>query len=127
MYRNKFQFCAKVLFLLSLTLVSMTTSAYSGYFTNLVFNGYIQDSSGDIDVGMYSAPVVFDWNSDGKKDLLVGQRLNEYDSNNNLVATHGYVSYYENVGTNASPVFSSPDYIEACNTVCNYLDVIAGG
>ena len=121
MYRNKFQFCAKVFVVLSLTIMSMNTSAYADYLTNLVFNGYIQDSSGDIDVGSFSVPVVYDWNSDGKKDLLVGQRFNDASG------AHGYVSFFENVGTNSLPLFNSPTYIEACNTVCNYLDAAAFG
>ena len=116
MYRNIFQFCAKVLFLLSLIIMSIHTSAYSDYSTNLVFSGYLYDSSGDIDVGGFSVPVVYDWNSDGKKDLLVGQ--------NN--ASHGYVTYFENQGTNALPSFGSGTYIQSC-APCTSLDVIEGG
>ncbi len=41
----------------------------------------------------YAAPVVADWNKDGKKDLLVGNWL-------------GDVAYFENVGTDAEPLFT---------------------
>jgi hypothetical protein len=118
MLRNIINSLCNVVFLILL----MNTNAFSDYSTNLVFNGYIQDSysSGDIDVGMYSAPVVFDWNSDGKKDLLVGQRYNDGTTN------HGYVTYFENQGTNASPSFGSGTYIQSC-APCSPLDVAAGG
>lgn len=122
MLRIKFYLYCKSLLVMVILMVSMHTNAFSDYSTNLVFSGYIQDSSGDIDVGNYSAPFVYDWNSDGKKDLLVGQRYTDADN-----MQHGYVSFYENIGTNSSPLFNSPSYIEACNTVCNYLDVAAGG
>jgi hypothetical protein len=97
--------------------IIISTTAHAAYSTNLAYMGYIQDGSGDIDVGNYSVPVVYDWNSDGAKDLLVGQ--------NN--ANHGYVTYFENQGTNASPSFGSGHWIQSCTTACSPLDVAAGG
>jgi len=47
----------------------------------------------NIDVGYYSAPQLFDLNEDGLTDLLVGKR-------------NGTVSYYQNEGSSASPVFT---------------------
>ena len=101
-------------FFLSIALVS---TVHADYQTDLVFNGYIQDNAGDINVGNYSVPVVYDWNSDGKKDLLVGQ--------NN--GGHGYITYFENQGANSSPTFGSGTYLEASCTPCTTLDVAAGG
>lgn len=120
--RIKLHLYCTVLFVTGALLLLMHSNAFSDFPTNLVFSGYLQDSSGDMDVGGFSVPVVYDWNNDGKKDLLVGQRY--IDANN---VSHGYVSYYENTGTNASPLFNSPMYMEACNTICNYLDVTASG
>jgi hypothetical protein len=88
--------------------------------TELLFMGYLQDSSGHIDVYQWSVPVVYDWNSDGKKDLIVGQKY--YDG----LKAHGYVSYYQNIGTNASPVFGQPIYLKACSDAC-LLDVMGEG
>jgi len=100
--------------------VLTVSNVQADYQTNLNFYGYIQDSSGNIDVGTYSVPVVYDWNSDGKKDLLVGQ--NYFDGN----ASHGYVTYFENQGTNALPSFGTGTYIQSC-APCSSLDVAAGG
>jgi hypothetical protein len=120
MIRIKLHLYCTGLLVMVMLLLSLQTNAFSDYSTNLVFGGYLQDSSGDIDVGLYSAPVVYDWNSDGKKDLLVGQR---YDD---ATGSHGYVTYFENQGTNASPSFGSGTYIQSC-VPCSPLDVAAGG
>ncbi len=47
----------------------------------------------------YASPLAIDWNGDGKKDLLSGR----YD---------GQVSYFENVGTDEAPVFTSLQTLE---------------
>lgn len=52
------------------------------------FYKFVFDSDGlPIDTGMVSAPKVVDWDSDGKKDLLVGTEWNR-------------ILFYRNVGTN---------------------------
>lgn len=78
---------------------------------------YIQDGTTDLVAGTYSAPFVYDWNGDGRKDLLVGQ--------NN--SSNGYVSFFENKGTDSSPSFNGSVLIQACNTECSPLNVTAGG
>lgn len=50
--------------------------------------------------GALSRPVAFDWNGDGKLDLLAGNSA-------------GYVQYFENTGSNASPVFEDRGYLKA--------------
>jgi hypothetical protein len=47
------------------------------------------------------APFVYDFNKDGKKDLIVGQ------------FSEGKVRVYLNVGTNAKPKFNTFSYIQA--------------
>ena len=114
MLRNKINSLYNVVFLILLFSVLMNTNAFSDYSTNLVFNGYIQDSSGDIDVDAFSVPIVYDWDSDGKKDLLVGQRYDHPTEYRN-----GYITFYKNVGNNNSPFFNSPTLIQACSNTCN--------
>jgi len=45
-------------------------------------------------VGDDSSPVIFDWNEDGNKDLIVGNRIGE-------------VRIYLNKGTNSTPIFEN--------------------
>jgi len=67
---------------------------------------YIKNGGGDLSVGYRSAPVVVDWNGDGKKDLLVGEM-------------YGSVYYFENKGTDAAPVFSGSSQLKANGTALN--------
>jgi hypothetical protein len=57
-------------------------------------NGFIQAGSSKLDVGSRAAPVVVDWNNDGKKDLVIGN-------------DNGYIRLYINSGSNASPQFTT--------------------
>lgn len=114
--KHIFPICTYILLLLPVIIAIPGANAFADYATNLVFSGYIQDASGDIDVDAYSVPVVYDWNSDGKKDLLVGQRFNHPVEGQN-----GYISFYENIGTNDSPFFDSSGLIQACFDSCNLL------
>jgi hypothetical protein len=50
--------------------------------------------------GALSRPVAIDWNGDGKLDLLAGNSA-------------GYIQYFENVGSNAEPVFEDRGYLQA--------------
>ncbi|RJQ48982.1 MAG: PEP-CTERM sorting domain-containing protein [Nitrospiraceae bacterium] len=57
-----------------------------------------------------AAPRIYDWNQDGKKDLLVG----DY---------YGYVYYLQNVGTNNAPVFNTSEKLLLLDsTPLRYLD-----
>jgi len=104
--------------LISLLLfLALTTNAKADYATGLEFKGSI----GDIDAGDFSAPLVYDWNSDGKKDLLVGSRTGTAQA-----GYHAYVNFYENIGTNSAPVFGSSSYIQACTATCSAIDVSGG-
>lgn len=59
----------------------------------------LKDGSNDLDAGNFASPTVTDWNRDGKKDLLVSE-------------SYGRVYFYENVGTDAHPVFNGSSAIE---------------
>jgi len=80
---------------------------------------YIRDETGEIDAGLWSVPIVYDWNSDGRKDLLVGQRYDEGGT------SHGYVSYYKNIGTDGDPRFNGYVRLENDGGCC--IDVTAEG
>ncbi|MFC1477390.1 hypothetical protein ACFL6L_02875 [candidate division KSB1 bacterium] len=49
----------------------------------------------------HSVPAVFDWNNDGKKDIITGQFRD------------GKISLYLNRGTDAQPVFKDFEYMKA--------------
>ena len=55
-----------------------------------------------IDVGSYSAPTMADWDNDGRKHLIVGQRDNS-----------GKIRLYMNQGTDQAPVFGSSTFIKS--------------
>jgi hypothetical protein len=101
-----------VFIIFSLLLIPHYTQA--DYQTTLSFSGYIQSGAGALDAGTWSAPIVYDWNSDGLKDLLVG---------NKGASNTAYVNFYQNIGTDASPLFNGYTNIMTCNTPCT----IAGG
>lgn len=67
------------------------------------FNGpnYIYDGSNIIDVGNYGAPYMFDWDLDGKKDLITGQ------------FSSGYIRFYPNNNTDDNPQFNGFTYLDA--------------
>lgn len=107
-----------VVFLVSLSLpLIFSSNAFADYATKLQQGQYLQDDSGDITVAAYSVPLVYDWNGDGKRDLLIGQ--------NN--GGNGYITYYENIGRDLKPVFSAPSYIQSCSPSCSPLNVTGQG
>jgi hypothetical protein len=119
-YKIKTMLKMKVAFFI---LLFLTLPAHADYQTNLLPWGYIQDSAGDIDVGLFSVPVVYDWDSDGKKDLLLGQKYYR-DSSGTI---HGYVSFFQNTGADGAPSFDEPVLLEECSPVCSPIDVYASG
>ncbi|MEK7274559.1 MAG: VCBS repeat-containing protein, partial [Candidatus Desantisbacteria bacterium] len=48
----------------------------------------------DMNVGGKAAPIFYDWNEDGLKDMIVGDE-------------YGYVNYFRNTGTKTSPAFGT--------------------
>lgn len=52
----------------------------------------LQMAGTDFDIGTRASPRVVDWDSDGLKDLLVGE-------------VEGYIYFLKNVGSNANPLF----------------------
>jgi hypothetical protein len=66
---------------------------------------FLFDGADTLDVGSYSAPYAYDWNGDGKKDLLVGQFVD------------GLIRFYPNVGTNYEPVFNGYELLTADGSI----------
>jgi hypothetical protein len=73
-----------------------TVSVNLQFHTDVVYtSGSLLSAQGTpINVGDSSAPIVADWNVDGRKDLIVGNG-------------GGQILYYENTGTNQSPQFGA--------------------
>ena len=63
----------------------------------------VQAGGSDLTVNAYSAPSLTDWNSDGRVDLVVGEKTAE---------STGKIRVYLNQGTNASPVFDTFTYAQ---------------
>jgi hypothetical protein len=61
----------------------------------------VYDGVNPIDVSYYAAPVMYDWDGDGNKDLICG----EYDG--------GYIRFYRNIGADSSPEFNGYEYLSA--------------
>jgi hypothetical protein len=61
---------------------------------------YLEQVDPYLKSGALSRPVAVDWNGDGKLDLLSGNSA-------------GYIQFFENTGTNASPVFEDRGYLQA--------------
>lgn len=61
----------------------------------------VRDAGVPIDVGYYGAPVMFDWDMDGAKDLILGQ------------FTSGWIRLYHNIGPDTAPEFNGFEYFYA--------------
>ena len=66
---------------------------------------FLYDGALAIDVGYFASPFMYDWNGDGKKDLITGQ------------FTNGNIRYYENWGEHYDPVFSGFSFLQANSAI----------
>lgn len=97
------------------------TSSTSTVNFQFVKNNFLQDEM--IEVGQNSYPVLFDYNADGKKDLLIGTF--GYFNPGNLKAQ---LALYKNTGTPAQPSFSlvTKDYAALSTQSLSYCMPTAG-
>ncbi len=70
--------------------------------------------SGMIDVGSGAAPILYDYNGDGLKDLFIGNygyyKRSYYDEHYTLHTDYkSTIKYFNNTGTNENPVFKPVD------------------
>jgi len=121
MFKRRFGILQIIIFTLFFILaVLVVINRKTAFPTPVLLEGeYVRDDSGDIDAGLWSVPLVYDWDNDGRKDLLVGQRYDEGER------SHGYVSFYKNIGTYSAPRFSGYVRLETDGRCC--LDVAADG
>lgn len=110
-----------ILFLAFFVSVVLHIRYYADYQTTLLPGTYIRDGSLDLVAKRWSVPVIYDWDGDGKKDLLVGHNYRDNKGD------HGYVSFYKNIGADKSPAFKGFAYIQTCGVVCSPLDAAAFG
>jgi hypothetical protein len=110
-----------LLFALFLT-VLLNAHYYSDFQTNLLSGVYIQDGSSDLKANYWSVPLVFDWDNDGKKDLLVGNSFRDENGRN-----YGHIHFYKNTGTDAAPSFSGHTLIHTCTDICSPVNAAAVG
>ncbi len=77
-----------------------TNSESTGYDLSFVKNNFLQDEM--IELGTSAYPVLFDYDQDGLKDLIIGNR-------GYFVSTGVYssqIAYYRNTGTSTTPEFT---------------------
>lgn len=75
--------------------LNIPTLATSTFICNPKNYSLIKANRADLDAGYDAKPVVVDWDSDNKKDLIVGDR-------------YGQISLFCNLGQDYAPVFNSP-------------------
>ncbi len=110
------------LFFVIIILLALHIRYYADYRTALLPGVYIKDGASDLTASYWSVPVMYDWDSDGKKDLLVGQ--NYIDKNR---VNHGYIRFYKNIGTDSAPLFNGFTYVQTCTEECAALNASAFG
>lgn len=93
-------FCLTIVFTLLLVISFQTTQTETVLAPCFESGVPIQENDEPIDVGLAASPTVCDWNNDGRLDLIIGN----YD---------GYVSYYQNIGTNTTPYMDTGKRIQA--------------
>jgi hypothetical protein len=59
---------------------------------------FIQNNGANLEAGWRSAPVVCDWDSDGRKDLVIG-------------SSDGRIRFYRNTGSDGEPAFSGYQHL----------------
>ncbi|MDP3296816.1 MAG: hypothetical protein Q8N09_04360 [Thermodesulfovibrionia bacterium] len=111
-----------ILLCIFLILLGLNLHYYACYQTTLLPGVYLHDGSSIVKTNNWSVPIVYDWDSDEKKDLLVG---NSYIDEKNI--NHGYVSFYKNIGSDAAPIFNGATYIQTCTDKCSLVNVAALG
>lgn len=82
------------------TISLFENSAAAGAEPQLMPERKLQQVDPYLKSGALSRPVAFDWNGDGKLDLISGNSA-------------GYLQYFENTGTASSPAFEDRGYLQA--------------
>ena len=88
---------------MKVTLCVLCALAGAAWGLDFTFSGpdSVRDAGVPIDVGYYGAPVMFDWDGDGAKDMIVGQ------------FSSGWIRFYHNIGPDSAPEFNGFEYFYA--------------
>jgi hypothetical protein len=87
--------------LFALVAVAILASLALGVTPRFTGPAMVNDNGTPIDVGYYGAPVMFDWNLDGAKDIICGQ------------FEQGKIRFYPNLGPDTAPEFNGYSYLKA--------------
>ncbi len=118
----KIRFIIMVSVAILVLIIILNMTHYADYQTSLLPGVFIQQKQGVLTANNWSVPLVDDWNNDGKKDLLIGNRTYE-----NKGAGKGYISFYQNSGTDSRPLFDNLNYVKTCTDICSDLTVAPDG
>lgn len=66
---------------------------------------FVQSGGQPIDVGAYGSPLMFDWDRDGRKDVLMG------------TFSPGNIKFYRNIGTDSVPAFDGFEFLQASGSI----------
>jgi hypothetical protein len=102
--------------------VKINMSYYDDYQTSLLPGVYIQENQTDLISNRWSVPLVTDWNNDGNKDLIIGNRIHGKGND-----SKGYISFYQNIGLDSRPMFDGFHYVKTCSDICSDLVVTPDG
>jgi len=84
------------------TIMVSTSFALAAFMPKFTSSGKIKCNGSNINDVSFATMCVTDWDSDGKKDLIVG----EFGPNQK-------VRFYKNSGTNPAPAFTAYTYLKA--------------
>lgn len=90
------------------TVALLENTAPKGQTPSLAAPRYLEQMDPYVKSGALSRPVAFDWNGDGKLDLLTGNSA-------------GYLQYFENVGTKEAPAFTDRGYLQAAGRTIRHM------
>jgi len=100
----------------------LNTFRFGDFETTLEQAGFIRNGSSDLIAKRWPVPVVYDWDGDGRKDILIGHNEESPDG-----SAHGRISFFRNTGSDTSPLFNGSVFLRSCSDTCTTLEISAFG